>query len=92
MKKIFKYSFQGTLYLTCNCGEDIGISSHYLLPCPDYLQEIMTPLNVVRCIDPNILDLSNSQLGKSILNGQENLNLNNRSILDATIKHLIETN
>ena len=38
----FKHSFQDTLNPICNCGEDIETSSHYVVHCPDYLQERMT--------------------------------------------------
>ena len=57
----FKHSFQDTLNPTCNYGEDIETSSHYLLHFPDYLQERMTLLKAVRRIDPNILDSNNAQ-------------------------------
>ena len=33
----FRRSFQDTLNLICNCGEDIETTSHYLLHCLDYL-------------------------------------------------------
>ena len=50
----FKHSFQDTFNSICNCDEHIETSSHYLLHCPDYLQESMTLLNTVSCIVPNI--------------------------------------
>ena len=52
----------------------------------------MTFLNTIKCIDPNILDLNNAQLTQLLFYGQKNLdNMNNTSILLATIKYLIET-
>ena len=88
----FKLSFQDTLNPTCNYGEDIETSSHYLLHFPDHLQERMTLLKAVRRIDPNILDSNNAQWTKIILHGKENLdNMNNTNILDVTIEYLIET-
>ena len=52
----------------------------------------MLILNTVTHIDPNILDLSNVQLTEILLFSKENHdNFNNTSILDATIKYLIET-
>ena len=51
----------------------------------------MTFLNRVSCYVPNILDLNNVQLTETLLYVKENLyNMNNVSILDATIKYLIE--
>ena len=88
----FKYSFQDTLNPTCICGEDIENASHYLLHCPDYLHERKTLLNTVSCIVPNIFDFNNDQLTEILLYGKEDLdNINNTSILDATINYLIET-
>ena len=76
----------------CNCGEDIETTSHYLLHCPDYLHERKTLLNTVSCIVPNIFDFNNDQLTEILLYGKEDLdNINNTSILDATINYLIET-
>ena len=88
----FKYSFQDTLNLICNCGEDIETTFHYVLHCPDYLHEMKTLLNTVRCIVPNIFYFNNDQLTEILLYGKGDLdNINNTSILDATINYLIET-
>ena len=88
----FKNSFQYTLNLICNCSKDIETTSHDLLHCPDYLHERKTLLNTVSCIVPNIFDFNNDQLTEILLYGKEDLdNINNTSILDATINYLIET-
>ena len=88
----FKHSFQDTLNPICNCGEDIETTSHYLLRCPDYLHERKTLLSTVICIVPNIFDFNNDQLTEMLLYGKEDLdNINNTSILNATINYLIET-
>ena len=88
----FKHSFQHTLNPICTCGEDIETASHYLLHCPDYLEERKTLLNTISCIVPNIFDFNNDQLTEILLYGKEDRdNINNTSILDATINYLIET-
>ena len=88
----FKHSFQDTLNLICSCGEDIETTSHYLLHCPDYLEERKILLNTISCIVPNIFDPNNDQLTEILLYCKEDLdNINNTSILDATINYLIET-
>ena len=70
----------------CNCGKDVEASSHFLLHCPDYLQERMILLNTVSSIVPNIADFNNDQLTEIRFCEKENLdNINNTSILDATI-------
>ena len=83
--------FQGTLNLICNCGEDIETTFHCLLHCPDYLHERKTLLNKVSCIVLNIFDFNNDQVIEIILYGKEHLDVNDTSILDATIYYLIET-
>ena len=87
-----KHSFQDTLNAICNCSEDVETTSHCLLHCPDYLHERKNLLNTVTCIAPNIFDFNNNQLTEIFLYGEEDLdNINNTSILDATINYLIET-
>ena len=87
----FKHSFQDTLNPICNRGKDIETTSHYLLHCPEYLQERKTLLNTISCIVPNIFDFSNDQLIEVLLYGEDFDNINNTSILDVTISYLIET-
>ena len=87
----FKHRLEATLNPICNCGEDIETSSHYLLYCPECLQEKMTPLNTVSCIVPNTSDFNNDQLTEISLYGKEDLdNINNTRILDATMNYLTE--
>ena len=40
---------------TC-CGENIQTTTHYLLHCPNYLNERMTLLNNLQNVEENILD------------------------------------
>ena len=91
-KHKFKDSFQDGLNSIWNCGEDIETSSYYILQCQASLQESITLLNTASRIFPNIFDLNIAQLTEILLYGKENLdNINNASLLDATIKSLIET-
>ena len=49
-------------------------------------------MNTVSSIVPNIFDFNNDQLTEILLYGKEDLvNIDNKSILDATINYLIET-
>ena len=79
--------------LKVNCIEKVlKTTSHYLLHCPDYLEERNTLLNTISCIVPNIFDFNNDQLTEILLYGKEDLdNINNTSIVDTTINYLIET-
>ena len=52
----------------------------------------MTVLNTVSCVVPNVFNFDNDQLTEILLYDKEDLdNINNTSILDATINYLIET-
>ena len=58
----------------------------------NYLQQRLTLLNTVGRIDPNILDLNNAKLTEILLCGKTFFDkMNNTSMLEATIKYLIET-
>ena len=70
-KHKFRHSFQDTLNPKCDCGKYIKITSHYLLHCPDYLQEWETLLNTISCIVPNIFYLNNDQLTEILLYGKK---------------------
>ena len=41
----FRHNFQDTLNPICSCGENIKTTTHYLLHCPNYLNERMTLWN-----------------------------------------------
>ena len=85
----FKHSFQDTLNPICNCGEDIETKNYIKISLK---KERKTLLNTISCIIPNIFDFNNDQLTEILLYGKEDLdNINNTSILDATINYLIET-
>ena len=44
----FKHNFQDCLNLLCPCGNEIETSTHYLLHCPTYTNEILTLLNKIK--------------------------------------------
>ena len=44
----FKHNFQDCLNSLCLCGNEIETSTHYLLHCPTYTNEILTPLNKIK--------------------------------------------
>ena len=68
---------------------DIETISHYLLHYRNHLQERKTVLETISCIVPKTFDFNNNQLTEILLYGKEDLN--NTSMLDATISYLIET-
>ena len=70
----FRHNFQDTLNLICSCGENIETTTHYLLHCPNYLNERMTLWNNLQNIDENILDRNYSRLSEILLFGDSSFN------------------
>ena len=88
---ILKHWIQDTLIPICNCGEDNETSSHYPLHCPFSLQKKVTLLNSVKHIDSNVLERNKAQLFTTLTHGKKNFDqMNYSSILEATVKYLIE--
>ena len=87
----FKHSFQDSLNPICNCGNDIELSAHFLLHCPNFSNKRST-LNIIGSIDRNILTRSDFQVTETLLYGDSNSNnITNTLILNATIDFLIAT-
>ena len=58
----FRHNFQGTLNPICSCGDDIVTPIHYLLHCPNYLDESRTLLDNLESIGGNIHYKMRSQI------------------------------
>ena len=63
----FRHNFQDTLNPICICAENIKTTIHYLLYCPNYLNERMTLLNNLQNVEENILDRNCSRLSEVLL-------------------------
>ena len=88
----FKHSLQDSFNPICVCGNDIETSAHFLLHFPNFSNERLTFLNIIRSIDRNILTSSDSQVTKILLYGDSNSNnITNTLIFNATIDFLIVT-
>ena len=89
----FKYSFQDSLKLFSSCGKgEVETSSHYLLYCSNYSEELLAFLNTLKNIDTSILQQSDSKFTRILLFDDTSLGNNkNTFILDATIDYIIFT-
>ena len=65
----FRDSFQDTLNPICSCGDDIETTIHYLLHCPNYLDERRTLLDNLQSIGEKIHDKNDSQISELLLYG-----------------------
>ena len=78
-------SFQDSLNLICSWFNDIEMSAHYLLHCPNFSNERAQILNIIGIIDRNILKRSDSQVTETLLYGDSNSN----SVINALILNTI---
>ena len=91
----FKHSFQDSLNPICSCGNDTETSGHFLLHCPNFLNERSTSLNIIGSIDRNVLTRSDSQVTETLwyYYGDSNSNnITNTLILNVKIDFVIATN
>ena len=88
----FLHNFQDTLNPICSCGDDIETTVHYLLHCPNYLDERRTLLDNLRSIGENIQDKNDSQISELLLFGvSSNNDASNTCVLNATIQFISAT-
>ena len=85
-------NFQDTLNPICNCGDDIDTIIHYLIHCPNYLDERRTLLDNLQSIGENIHYKNDSQISELLLFGvSSNNDGSNTFILNATIQYILAT-
>ena len=88
----FRHNFQDTLNPICICGDDIKTTIHYLLHCPNYLDERRTLLDNLQSIEENIHDKNDSQISELLLFGvSSNNDASNTCIFNATIQFILAT-
>ena len=90
----FRHNFQDTLNPLCSCNlfESESVN-HFLLLCPIYINQRKTLLDNLSKLDAGITNLSNANLVKLLLYGNQHLYSNaiNASILELTILYLKTT-
>ena len=92
LERKFRYNFQDTLNPICSCGDDIETGIHYLLHCPNYLDERRTLLDNLQSIGENIHAKNDSQISELLLFGVSSNNYaSNTCILNATIQYTLAT-
>ena len=86
----FKYSFQDTLNLICNCGT-VETTFHYFFHCPNFSNARLTLLNKLltrQTIDENILSKDDYNISKVLLFSYHSFNnVKNTSVLTASIEY-----
>ena len=82
----FRHNFQDTL------GDDIEATIHYLLHCPNYLDETRTLSDNLQSNGENIYDKNDSQISELLLFGvSSNNDASDTCILNATMQYVLVT-
>ena len=86
----FKHSFQDTINPLCSCGIDMESTEHFLLYCPQFVNERHTLLSTIGNINYKLLENTNSNLTQALLFGNTSFDINdNNKVLNATINFIL---
>ena len=87
-----KHSFQDSINLICNCGNDVETGIHFFLHCSLYSNERCTLLNSLSKIEHKLLDSTDNSLNQTLLFGNSLLTLtDNTKIINFTIDFVLST-
>ena len=88
----FKHGFQDTLNPLCSCGNDVESAEHFLLHCPQFVNERDTLLSALSNFNYCLLGNTSNVLTQTMLFGNMSLSLSDDSeILSATIDFILST-
>ena len=88
----FKHSFQDTLSPLCSYANEVEISFHFLLSCPNYSDERLTFLSKTINNNPNILENTNSQITQFFLYADKNFTASiNFNVSSSTVEYTLAT-
>ena len=88
----FKHNFQDTLNPLCSCSLEVESTDHFLLRCQYFNNQRATLLDKLKIIDSNITGLSDMDLTRLILFGDENYTcIKNTNILNVSIEYIVNT-
>ena len=85
----FKHGFLDSLNPICNCGLDIKTTCHFLLYCPNFINERTILLNDVSRITKNALPSCETVFVKLLLYGEDSFDsATNTLILNASLEYV----
>ena len=88
----FKHGFQDTLNPLCSCGNDVESAEHFLLHCPQFVNERRTLLSTLGNFNCSLLENTSKVLTQTLLFGTTSLSPNDNSkILSATIDFILSS-
>ena len=88
----FKRGFLDAIDPLCRCSTGIETTVHYFLHCPNFSFARDTFLNEIAIVDRSIIDQDDIKIIQTFFYGNKTYSVNdNKLILDASIKHILET-
>ena len=88
----FKHGFLDSLNPICNCGLDIESTCHFLLHCPNFINERTLLLNDVSRITKDALPTCETAFIKLLLYGDDSFDsATNTLILNAYLKYILSS-
>ena len=88
----FEHGFQDTLNPLCSCGNDVESTEHFLLHCPQFVNERRTLLSTLGNFNCSLLENTSKVLTQTLLFGNTSLSpSDNSKILSATIDFILST-
>ena len=88
----FKHGFQDMLNPLCSCGNDVESTEHFLLHCPQFVNERRTLLSTLGNFNCSLLENTSKVLTQTLLFGNTSLSpSDNSKILSATIYFMLST-
>ena len=88
----FKHGFLDAIDPLCRCNTGIENTVHYFLHCPNFSFARDTFLNEIAIVDRSIIDQDDIKIIQTFLYGNPSYSVNdNKLILDASIKYILET-
>ena len=88
----FKHGFLHAADPLCSCSTAIENTTRYFLNCPNYSVARNTFLSKIVIVDRSIIDQDEIKIIQNFIYGNSTHSVNdNRLILDASLKHILET-
>ena len=88
----FKHGFLDSLNPICNCGLDIESTCHFLLHCPNFVNERILLLNDVSRITKDALPTCETAFVKLLLYGDDSFDsATNTLILNASLEYILSS-
>ena len=88
----FKHNFQDYVDPFCSCGNDIELTVHSFLHCPNFTTQRQTLLNKLKSINASIMTENENSFVRTLLFGGPDFNyLTNKEIINATTSFTLKT-